>query len=311
MTEAPSADAVRYREPGSSYLSTSLLAAAFAAGFVVDLALGGGLAHAIGWTVAFVLVVGAEGLTVYAARVMRTVEITEAEIRVGEESLPLADVTGIEPGHGEDGDRVLGRRYSPGLPRGTQGVVLTRTDGTRVVLATRHPEEVLATLGAEPAGPPTVRPASAGDRAVLDDIDERSESLFRVAGHELPQFDPAPDAPAVIGVYVIGRPPVGFVELAEVDGEAYVHEVAVLPSHMRRGYGTQLMAAAAAWSRERGYSSITLTTYRDIAWNGPFYGRLGYVEVDDPGPGLAAIRAYETSVGLDEIGPRVVMRLSL
>ena len=302
---------MRYREPGSSYLSTWLLGGALFAGFVVDLALGGGVAHVIGWAIAFTLVVGAEGLTVYAARVMRTVVITDDEVRVGEESLPRADIAGVEAGDGEADDRVLGRRYAPGLPRGTQGVVLTKLDGTRVVVATRHPERVLSALGAEPAAPLSVRPAEPADLALLEDIDDRSESLFRVAGYELPRFEAAPDAPAVLSVYVIGSPPVGFVELAEVDGEAYVHEVAVLPSHMRRGYGTQLMAAAAAWSRERGYRAVTLITYRDIAWNGPFYRQLGYTEVDEPGPGLAAVRAYEASVGLDEVGPRVAMRLAL
>ena len=300
---------MRYREPGGSYLSTYLLGAAFLTGFVLDLSLGGGVTHLIGWAIAFVLVVGAEGLTVYAARVMRTVEITDEEIRVGEESMSRAELAHVEAG--EDGERVLGRRYAPGLPRGTQGVLLTRADGTRVVLATRHPEQVLEALGAEPAAPLSVRPAGPDDLGALEDIDERSESLFRVAGYDLPRFDPAPDAPPVLAVYVIGTPPVGFIELAEVDGEAYVHEVAVLPGHMRRGYGTQLMAAAAAWARERGYPAVTLTTYRDIAWNGPFYQRLGYRELAEPGPGLAATRAYEISVGLDDLGPRVVLRLPL
>jgi GNAT superfamily N-acetyltransferase len=190
-------------------------------------------------------------------------------------------------------------------------VLLSRADGTRVILATRHPERVLDALGAEPVAPLAVRPALPADLDVLGEIDERSESLFRVAGHELPTFEPSPDAPPVQSVYVIGQPPVGFIELAEVDGAAYVNEVAVLPSHMRRGYGTQLMAAAEQWARERGYRGVALTTFADIEWNAPFYRRLGYVQVEAPGPGLAAIRSYETSVGLDDVGPRIAMRLEL
>ena len=56
------------------------------------------------------------------------------------------------------------------------------------------------------------------------------------------------------------------------------------------------------------HSGVTLTTYLDIPWNTPFYGRLGYTQVDEPSAGLAAIRAYEVSVGLDEVGPRIAMR---
>ena len=39
---------VRYREPGSRYVTTAVLAGVIIAGFVVDLSLGGGAAHAIG-----------------------------------------------------------------------------------------------------------------------------------------------------------------------------------------------------------------------------------------------------------------------
>ena len=301
---------VRYREPGGRYLTTAVLGGAILAGAVVDLSLGGGGVHAIGWAVAFVLVVGTEALTVYAARVMRTVVITDDEIRVGEETVPRSEVCGVEYG-GDADEHVLGRRYATGLPRGTQGVLLSQTDGRRVLLATRYPERVLDVLGAEPAAPLRVRPAQPEDLAELAEIDDRSESLFRVAGYELPSFAPSPDGPVVQSVYVIGEPPVGFIELAEVDGEAYVNEVAVLPSHMRRGYGTQLMAAAARWAGERGYRGVTLTTFDEIPWNAPFYRRLGYVQVDVPGPGLAAIRAYEASVGLDDVGPRIAMRLDL
>lgn len=31
----------------------------------------------------------------------------------------------------------------------------------------------------------------------------------------------------------------------------------------------------------QGFSALTLTTFRDIPWNAPFYTRLGFVEVED------------------------------
>ena len=51
---------------------------------------------------------------------------------------------------------------------------------------------------------------------------------------------------------------------------------------------------------------------RDVAWNGPYYRRLGFVDVPDEqlGPGLAALRAHESELGLD-VSIRCAMRLEL
>jgi hypothetical protein len=67
--------------------------------------------------------------------------------------------------------------------------------------------------------------------------------------------------------------------------------------------------AACAHARARGHAAITLTTFRDVAWNGPWYARNGFAVVDDPDqePELRAIRASETARGLDAL-PRVAMR---
>jgi len=31
-----------------------------------------------------------------------------------------------------------------------------------------------------------------------------------------------------------------------------------------------------------GFSALTLTTFRDVPWNAPFYARLGFVEIAEP-----------------------------
>jgi len=306
-----SAEPVRYREAGRTYLTTAILTSVIVLGFVLDLVIGAGVHHIVGWAIALVIVVGSEALTVYAARVMRTVTITDDEISVGEETLSRSTVTGVKPG-GDVDDRVLGRKYATGLPRGTQGVCLELTDGSRAVIATRHLDRVLSVLGAEPAVElAELRIAEPDELARVREIDERAESLFRVAGYDLPVFEPSPDHPEVKRTLVIGRPAVGFVELAEVDGEGYVAELAVLPSHMRRGHGTTLMQGATDWAREQGYRVIALTTFAEIDWNAPFYRRLGFEDVGTPSGQLARIRAYEQQVGLDAVSPRIVMRREL
>jgi hypothetical protein len=53
---------------------------------------------------------------------------------------------------------------------------------------------------------------------------------------------------------------------------------------------------------------VTLTTFRDVPWNAPFYRRLGFEVVDELPSGLAAIRAHEAMAGDDDFGPCVAMR---
>jgi hypothetical protein len=54
---------------------------------------------------------------------------------------------------------------------------------------------------------------------------------------------------------------------------------------------------------------VTLTTFRDVPWNMPFYARLGFeiVPPEQVGPALFAIVEGETRRGLDP-ARRVVMR---
>jgi len=79
--------------------------------------------------------------------------------------------------------------------------------------------------------------------------------------------------------------PVGFLAAHELDGKFYIAEVSVSLSHQRQGLGGRLIAAAVDHAKASGFGEITLTTYRDLPWNGPYYSRLGFVEID---PGEAA-----------------------
>ncbi len=104
--------------------------------------------------------------------------------------------------------------------------------------------------------------------------------------------------------------PVGFalVELLAPDAP-HLEEVDVHPAHGRRGLGTALVGAACDWTARTGHPALTLTTFRAVPWNMPFYARLGFVEVprDAWSPALAAVVAAETARGLDPAA-RVVMR---
>lgn len=112
-----------------------------------------------------------------------------------------------------------------------------------------------------------------------------------------------------LAVFVAGDPPVGFVWLVRVCDEAHVEEIAVVPSHGRLGVGRALLEEACSWAASSGYARVTLCTYRDVPWNGPFYRSAGFTELPEAAwcPELAEIRAAERANGLDELGPRVVL----
>jgi GNAT superfamily N-acetyltransferase len=101
--------------------------------------------------------------------------------------------------------------------------------------------------------------------------------------------------------------------LADIlDGEGHLEQVTVRPEYGRRGIGRQIIDTVADWARAQGFQSMTLLTFRDVAWNGPYYRRLGFVDVPDPemAPELARLRAHEADLGLDT-SIRGAMRLSL
>ena len=112
-------------------------------------------------------------------------------------------------------------------------------------------------------------------------------------------------------VLVTGDPPVGFVCVGLVDRTPHIWQLSVHPGHARQGLGRALMEAACDWARAERFEAITLTTYRDVPWNGPFYESLGFVNVDPSTPELRAVREHERAIGDDAFGPRVAMRRAL
>jgi GNAT superfamily N-acetyltransferase len=106
--------------------------------------------------------------------------------------------------------------------------------------------------------------------------------------------------------------PIGFVICEVVDGVAHVEEIDVHPAHAGRGVGKALLRAVFAAAAARGHQAVTLTTFADVPWNGPFYARLGFrvLAPEELTPGLAAILADEARRGLDP-AKRVAMRREL
>ena len=80
---------------------------------------------------------------------------------------------------------------------------------------------------------------------------------------------------------IVGAEVVGFAAAGRVGRELHLHELSVARAHQGKTIGATLLQALAVDARNTGVQAITLNTYRDIAWNGPFYARHGYVEIEN------------------------------
>jgi GNAT superfamily N-acetyltransferase len=167
-----------------------------------------------------------------------------------------------------------------------------------------------------------VRPARPSDLRRLAAIEDAGVALFTEhLGAETMARVPALSSPAPSGadraghgfllVAVEERRLVGFAHVVPHDLMAHLEQVSVHPDAVRRGVGTALVREAMEEARWAGLDRMSLTTYRDVPWNGPFYARLGFREVVRPEPFQRRLRAQEQALGLDEAGPRVVMDVAL
>lgn len=75
--------------------------------------------------------------------------------------------------------------------------------------------------------------------------------------------------------------PLAFLAAEATADRLHIWEFAVRHELQGRGIGRALMAEAKAWAGARGLRAVTLTTFRDVPWNEPFYRRLGFRTLDE------------------------------
>ena len=154
-----------------------------------------------------------------------------------------------------------------------------------------------------------IRHARRADLDALPAIEVRAGALFAevgltdIADHEPGdvEFLDAFLRAGAVHVAVSDRgEPVGFGLTGLLDGCAHLYELAVDPAHGKRGLGARLVAAGCAYGVSKGCRAITLSTFRDLPWNGPFYARLGFAEVMRPNwtPGMHVLHAREADMHL-------------
>ncbi|MFD7065182.1 GNAT family N-acetyltransferase [Streptomyces sp. NPDC059906] len=163
-----------------------------------------------------------------------------------------------------------------------------------------------------------VRLAERDDLAVLPDLQLAAGEAFRDIGMTDIADNP-PQSVEELAVYQrAGRAwvgvdatdvPVGFVIVDLLDGCAHIEQVSVHPALRGQGLGRRLIDHAAAWAADMQLPALTLSTFRTVPWNAPYYRRLGFrdVEVGQLTPGLRSVLKAEADFGLD-LSARVCMR---
>jgi len=163
-----------------------------------------------------------------------------------------------------------------------------------------------------------IRVARPDDLAVLPLIERAAAAQFRATPY--PEMVDADLVSAEVDlaqeyVWVAVDPadqPIAFAIVHLLSESVHLHELDVHPDYARQGLGRRLIATVADWARARGATKLTLTTFDDVPWNGPYYVRLGFRTLDlaTLSPGLQAVRQTEADVGLP-MEKRIAMQLDL
>lgn len=165
----------------------------------------------------------------------------------------------------------------------------------------------------------TVRPTRPGDVTALPAIERAAGERFR----EVPALAWLADGEAISAeqhleyaerglswLALVNDRPAGFILAEAHSSSLFIVELSVDLDWQGKGIGRQLIARTADHARALGLASLTLTTFRDVPWNAPFYARLGFEKMTTLTPELRQKRKEETAHGF-AYETRCAMRLPL
>ena len=70
--------------------------------------------------------------------------------------------------------------------------------------------------------------------------------------------------------------PQGFLSGERHGSDLHIYELSVMQSMQGQGTGRRLIEAAKDYARSSRLSFVTLTTFKNVPWNAPFYSRAGF-----------------------------------
>lgn len=75
--------------------------------------------------------------------------------------------------------------------------------------------------------------------------------------------------------------PVAFINAEKLSHSLHICELSVCQSWQGKSIGKQLIQQVMHAAKELGISTVTLTTFRDVPWNAPYYQRLGFQVIEN------------------------------
>lgn len=124
-----------------------------------------------------------------------------------------------------------------------------------------------------------VRAAVPADLAVLPAMELSGEAMFADLGIVFPPGPATVETAVTHGasVLVAGDPPVAFAAVIPLDGHPHLEQISVRADQTRKGVGSQLLGEVV----RRYGPGLTLLTFRDVPWNGPWYRAHGFAELPE------------------------------
>lgn len=107
--------------------------------------------------------------------------------------------------------------------------------------------------------------------------------------------------------------PVGFIMTQDLPESLFIHELSVSEAWQNQGIGKLLIQKVINKAIENQFSAVTLTTFRHVPWNEPFYQRLGFVILpnNEIPASLQAILTHEVTRGGFAAETRCAMRYEI
>jgi GNAT superfamily N-acetyltransferase len=161
-----------------------------------------------------------------------------------------------------------------------------------------------------------IRLAADNDVASIVEVEKSADEAFLATEHANAPDSPPTDLQAYrrlvasqsAWVAELDGTLVGSAVAERTPDALHVLELSVRKDCQRRGIGQRLMLAVIDAARARGDAAVTLTTFRNVIFNAPFYRTLGFEVIDAPSSRLRAILAAEIAHGWKD---RCAMRLAI
>jgi len=135
----------------------------------------------------------------------------------------------------------------------------------------------------------SITSANLDDIAALISIDKAASALFAptglldesALGDHVPAevFEQEIPAGNVFVVQNIHGWAIGFALIRLRGTGLYLDQVSVHPDHGQKGLGRALIVRVLTEAEFRKLPHVSLSTFRDVPWNGPFYASMGFKEI--------------------------------